>query len=450
MSAQRDQEYFCDGIAEELINGLTNIKDLRVVARTSAFAFRGKDLDVREIGQKLNVDTMLEGSIRKAGTKLRITAQLVNVEDGYHLWSEKFDREMEDIFAVQDEISKAIVDKLKVKLVAQEKVAIKKRHTDDPEAYNLYLKGLYFSYKPSLEALNRALEYFRRAIEMDPGFALAHAGMGNAYCNLGALNLAPPTEVMPKARMAIQRALELDDQLAEAHAQAANMAFYYEWDWAAADQSYQRAIAANPGYAAAHAWYAWNCIGRGRDDEAIREIKLAQNLDPLMPFFYALSVGIHSAVRPPDEAIEEFRKATELDPNIGLAYSHAGVAYFREGSLDEAVKAFEKSKELAVYAGWAESALGIIALARGERQKAEKILEEMLEQKKKANVSATCIAFLYGALGSLDEAFEFLEQACAERDSVLAYVHLYARILSPRIAEDPRFKTLLKKMDLAQ
>jgi TolB-like protein/Tfp pilus assembly protein PilF len=448
MSPQKDQEYFCDGIAEELINGLTHVRDLRVVARTSAFAFKDKDIDVREIGRTLNVDTVLEGSIRKAGTRLRITAQLVKVDDGFHLWSEKFDREMEDIFAIQDEISKAIVDNMKVKLLAREKAAIEKLLTDDPEAYNLYLKGLYFAYKPSAEAFQKALDYFGEAIDKDPDFALAYAGIANVYATLGILNLVSPTDIMPKAKTALRKALELDDRLAEAYLQMANIAFYFEWDWETADQCYKRAIAINPGYAAVHGWYGWNCLGRGRYDEAIREIKLAQKLDPLMPLLYAFSVGIHGASGRVDEAIEDFHKATELDPNIGLAYFHAGVAFFRKGSMGEAIEAFQKSIELAVYAGWAEALLGLSSLKKGKREEAEQILEDMLEQKKKTNVSSTSIALLWGALGNLDKAFEFFDKAYEEHDSLMVYVHIYANFTVPAIPKDPRFKSLLKKMKL--
>jgi TolB-like protein/Tfp pilus assembly protein PilF len=438
MSPQKDQEYFCDGIAEELINALTHIRDLRVVARTSAFAFKGKDLDVRDIGRTLNVETVLEGSIRKAGNKVRITAQLIKVEDGFHLWSETFDREMEDIFSIQDEISHAIVENLKIKLLAREKAAIEKRRPDDPEAYNLYLKGLYFANKPSAEAFNKALGFFGEAIDRDPSFALAYAGTANVYATMGILNLAPPTEMMPKAKTALERALELDDQLAEAHSQTANIAFYYEWDWETADQSYKRAIAINPGYAAAHGWYAWNCLGRRRFDEAIREINLAQNLDPLMPLFYAFSIGIHGATGRLDEAIGKFHKATELDPNIGLVYFHAGIAYFRKEMMAEALAAFQKGKELAVYAGWAEVFLGLISLAKGDRVKTEQILEDMLEQKKKTHISSTSIGYLWGALGNFDKAFEFFDKAHEEHDSLMVFFHIYTDFMVPEIQKDPR------------
>jgi len=446
MSPQKDQEYFCDGIAEELINALTHIRDLRVVARTSAFAFKGKNIDVREIGKTLNVDTVLEGSIRKAGTRLRVTAQLISIEDGYHLWSEKFDREMEDIFAIQDEISTAIVDNLKVKLLADEKSAIKKRHTDNPEAYNLYLKGLYFVNKPSAEALHKALDCFSTAISIDPDFALAYAGTAYAYSSFGVLAFSQPADVYPKAKTALKRALELDDQLAEAHAEAALIAFYYDYDWAAAEDSFRRTFALNPGNALWHAAYAWHCLARGRFDQAAREIKLAQTLDPLLPLLYAFSIGIHDNIGRPDEAIEEFRRAVELDPNMGLAYFHVGIVYSRKKLMDKAILAFQKSMELAAYSGWAECNLGIVYLSAGQREKAEGILEELLQKKNTTYVSSFCIAMLWAALGNFDKAFEYMDKAIEERDSIMPLVHLYADIGDLR--SDPRFGILLKKMNL--
>ena len=450
MSSQKDQEYFCDGIAEELINDLTHIKDLRVVARTSAFAFKGKDADVREIGRKLNVDSVLEGSIRKAGTRLRITAQLIKVEDGFHLWSEKFDRELDDIFAIQDEISKAIVDNLKITLLAREKAAIEKHPTDDPEAYNLYLKGLHFTYQPSTEALNRALDYYRSAIERDPNFALAYAGMASVYANFGILSLASPAEMLPKAKTAFGKALELDSDLAEAHFNTAYINFYYEWDWEIAGRSFERALALNPGNALVHALYAWFCVSGKRFEEAVKEIKLAQNLDPLQPLFHTFCLGIYWSAGKYDEAISEFPKAVELDPNSGLAYFHAGVAFSFRREFSKAISAFQKSKELAVYAGWADGWLGFIHISLGENKEAEQILEDMLEQKKKTHVSSVSIGWLWAALGNLDKAFEYFYKAWEERDTLMPFIHIYTKLFDfgAEILKDPRYTALLKRLKL--
>ena len=306
MSPEKDQEYFAEGIAEELITALAHVQGLRVVARTSAFALKSMNLDIREIGRVLSVKAVLEGSVRKAGNRLRVTAQLINVEDGFHLWSEKYDREMADIFAIQDEISAAIVESLKVTLKVGEKTALKRRSTDDPEAYNLYLKGLYFSARPSPESYRRALDSFQAAIAKDPNFALAYAGMASIFGGLGAMSLAPPAEMWPKAKAAFQKALSLDENLAEAHSIAALLAFYYEWDWEAAGRSFDRVLSLNPGDAMSHGIRGWFCLNQRRFDEAVREIKKALELDPLMPMYYAWSVGLHWSVGKPDEALQEF------------------------------------------------------------------------------------------------------------------------------------------------
>ncbi len=444
MSPQRDQEYFCDGIAEELINALTHVKDLHVVARTSAFSFKEEKLDVRDIGKRLNVKTVLEGSIRKAGNRVRITSQLINVEDGYHLWSEKFDREMEDIFAIQDEISMSIVESLKVKLLKREKAAIEKRHADDPEAYNLYLKGLHFGSKPTPEAFNKALEYHRKAIDKDPNFALPYAAMANIYASFGALSLLPPLEVLPKAKAALKRAMELDDSLSEAQAEAAFSAFWFEWDWKAAETYFRRALSINPGNAFCHAFYAWFNLAMGRPDEAVSEIKKAQELDPLMSAFYAFGTGIHRIIGKLDEAIDQFNKAIELDPNSGLAYFHVGAAYLAKGMMEEAVSHLQKSLNLTPYSGWAESCLVDVYLQQGKGREAERLLEQLLERKKKTFVSSYCIAHIYHSLEDLDKTLEFLEKAYEERDTLMPFINVFLEF--GKVRSEPRFKAILEKM----
>ncbi len=449
MSPQKDQEYFCDGIAEELINALTHIKDLRVVARTLAFAFRGEKIDVREIGKKLNVSTVLEGSIRKAGDRIRVTTQLINVEDGYHLWSEKFDREMEDIFAIQDEISMAIVDHLKVKLIGSEKAAIEKRPTDDPEAYNLYLKGLHFGWQTYKDSFDKSMEYYRKAIDRDPAFALAYVGIGFAYGSLSQLSLRLPASEVPKAKAALQKAQELDDSLAEVHALAASLAYTYDWDWEAAEKSFKITFELNPGYAMGHAQYAWFNLAMKRFDEAVREIKLAQELDPLLPLSYAMSVGLHRAVGKYDEAIRDFHRAIELDPNIGLAYFHLGCVYIDKGMMEEAAFTFKKSIELGTGSGWAEAKLGIIHVLQGEKEKAQKILDELVERKKDTYVESYSIACLCSHLGHTDKAFEYLDIAYEEKDTLMPYLNVLTVFeLSKEVYSDPRYNKLLKKMKL--
>jgi adenylate cyclase len=447
MSPGKDQEYFAEGIAEELLNALAHIHDLRVVARTSAFALKGMNLDIREIGRKLNVKTVLEGSVRKAGNRLRITAQLINVEDGYHLWSERYDRDMADIFAIQDEITAAIVDSLKVTLKVGEKTALRKRSTDDPEAYNLYLKGLYFFARPSPESLERALNCYRAAIDKDPNFAQAYAGMGQVFAGMGVYHFAPPAEMLPKAKAALQKALSLDENLAEAHAAAGMLAHWLEWDWEAAARSYDRALALNPGDAMAHANRGWFMVTMKRPDEAVREIKKAQELDPLMPLYYAWSVSIHNTSGRSDEALQEFTRAMEIDPNNGLAYFHAHISYIAKGLFDEALDALEKSKKFGFF-GWGHNA-AFIYLVKGDHENAERLFEEMIETKKTIEqTSSMLIALLAWSLGKPEMAFDFLDRAYEERDILMTTIHIYVKFWTPSLTADPRFKALLAKMKL--
>jgi len=450
MSPAKDQEYLGDGIAEELINALVRVQDLRVVARTSAFAFKGANVDVREIGQKLNVDTVLEGSVRTFGNRLRITAQLISVADGFHLWSERFDRELADVFAIQDEISLALVAKLKGKLLAGEETVLRRRSTADHEAYNLYLKGLHFVYRPDPESLARALSFFRDAVAKDPDFALAHTGIATAYANLGIMNLAPPAEMLPEARASLQQALELDPDLAEAQLGSATLAFWFEWDWEEADRSLERALALNPGSAMAHGMRAWLRLHQRRFDDAIRDIDEALSLDPLKPVFYAWSVGLRAAAGRLDEALGEFAKAMEIDPRFGLAHFHAGVAYIRKGLLDEATQALERGRELVVFPGWTEGLLGLIQLKRGDRERASRILQEMIEARTTSNVSAAAIAWLAAALGRYDEAFAYLDQAYEDRDTLMIFVHVYIEVFSSQLRSDPRYKAVLRRIRIAE
>jgi eukaryotic-like serine/threonine-protein kinase len=449
MSADPEQDYFAEGIAEELLNALAHIHDLRVVARTSAFALKGMNLDIREIGRKLNVKTVLEGSVRKAGNRLRITAQLISVEDGFHLWSERYDRDMADIFAIQDEITAAIVDSLKVALKLGERVALRKRSTDDPEAYNLYLKGLYFFARPSPESLEKALNCYQTAIRKDPGFAQAYAGMGQIFAFLGIYNFAPPAEMLPKAKAALEKALSLDEGLAEAHAAAGMLAHWLEWDWEAAGRSFDRALALNPGDAMAHANRGWFMVTMKRPDEAVREIKKAQELDPLMPHYYAWSIGIHRDVGRVDEALREFRKALEIDPHHGLAYWHGALAYAVSGLLDEALDTLEESRKLVVLPGWTEGVLAYVYHLKGDHERAERILDGMIEQKKTImQTSSVMIAWVAGHLGKPDLAFEFLDRAYEERDILMASIHINCTWLWHSMTADPRYKALLAKMKL--
>jgi serine/threonine protein kinase/Tfp pilus assembly protein PilF len=447
LSPGKDQEYFCDGLAEELINSLTKISDLRVVARTSAFSFREKDLDVREIGRKLDVETILEGSVRKAGNRVRITAQLINVADGYHAWSEKYDRDMEDIFAIQDEISLAIVDNLKVKILGREKVKLVKRYTDNLEAYKLYLKGRYFWNKRYEIGVKKGLEYFQRAIEKDKNYALAYSGLADCYLILSWYGGIPQEEAYQKAMEAAMKALEIDDMLGEAHTSIACIKLLADWDWTSSDKEFKRAIELNPNYTTAHHWRSFNLFFRARFDEAIEEMKQALELDPFSLIINCDLGWVYYYSRQYDHAIEALQKTLEMDPNYVSAHSFLGRVYLQKAMYKEALAEFKKEKEPSK--GWMQNVETLFAIAylkMGQIKEAKQILDDMIARAKQEYVSPYYIALLSFSLSENDLGFEWLDKAYKERDHWLLY--LKVEPLFDSIRSDPKFTKLLKNIGL--
>lgn len=450
LSADKEQDYFCDGVAEEIINALTQVEGLHVVARTSAFSFRGKDADIREIGRKLNVGTLLEGSVRKAGDRVRITAQLVNVADGYHLWSERYDRDIgalccpEDIFAIQDEISLAIVGKLKVKLLEGEKTRLVKRHTDDLDAYNLYLKGRYFWNRRTEQSLKKSVEYFDQAIEKDPAYALAYAGLADSYVTLQDYTSVSPKVTLPKAKEAAHKALEIDSTLAEAHNSLAQVMFR-EWDWEGAEREHKRAIELNPNYATAHHWYALVLAYAARFDEAIAEMKRARKLDPLSLIINRnLGLVLYFARRY-DKAIEQLQKTLEMDPSFSLGHAGLGQAYLQKSMYQEALRELQRESDIRAGSDTVvETWKGIAYVKAGKKSEARRILEDLLERAKQVYVSPVLFASLYFALGENDLGFKSLDLAYNQRDSRLLELKVLPEFDGVR--SEPRFKALLKKV----
>jgi serine/threonine protein kinase len=447
MSPQKDQEYFCDGMAEEIINALTHIKELRVVARTSAFAFKGKDRDVREIGGILNVDTILEGSLRKAGDRLRITAQLINVADGYHLWSERFDRKLEDVFAIQDEISLAVVDRLKVEILRGEKEKVVKRHTQDPEAHNMYLRGRYFLNKWTQEGVQKGLAYFQEAIKKDPQFTPAYLAAAETYAHMGILSLAAPKQIFPIAKEWLAKAVTVEPGSEEANFVSALIAFWFDWNWGKAEDLFGDSISHNPGNAAAHSWYAWHLAALKRFGEASEEIRQALTLDPMMPFFHASAVGIYGYSGEYERAQAEFEKAIEMDPSNGLAYFHMGGVCRIQKKPEKAIELFKKAIEFSTGLAWAEGSLGGVYGMIGERGKAEQILHRLLAQREHQYVSAICIASLYSHMKDKEKAFEWLEKAFQEQDNLIPLINILR--LFETLEDEPRYQSFLKKLGFA-
>ena len=447
MSADPEQEYFCDGMTEEIINALTHIEDLRVIARTSAFAFKGKNEDIREIGNKLDVKNLLEGSIRKAGNRLRITAQLIKVEDGSHLWSERFDREMEDVFAIQDEISLAIVDALKVKLMRKYRAANKKHHNVNAETHELYLKGRYYWNKRNEEGFKKSLNYYHQAIEKNSNYALAYAGIADSYNLLGHYGLMPPKQTVQKIKEAANKALQIDKTLAEAYTSLAYVKLFSDYDWSAAEKGYKQALEINPGHAQTHYWYAYSLDVLGYYNKALVEIKRAHELDPLSTIIYFFTMDILSRLGRYDEAFEQFNKAIEIDPKFGLLYMSIGSVYWKMGNREKSFAAFEKGMELGGHKATQGNAGYVYAMA-GERDKAKQILNEMLEQKKETYFQTYNIALVYVGLEDTDKAIKWLEKAFEEHDPLLPLIRR-SEEWDP-VRSDPRIKALIKKMGLPE
>jgi serine/threonine-protein kinase len=447
VSQERELDYLCDGIAEEIINALTRVEGLRVVARTSAFSFKGKNQDMRDIGRALSVGVLLEGSVRKAGNKLRITAQLINASDGYHLWSERFDREMEDVFAIQDEITLSIVDKLKITLLGEEKAALVKRYTDDVEAYNLYLKGRFFWNKRTETGYLKGLEYFRQAIDKDPRYAVPYAGIADCYDLLGWYGYLAPQEAFPRARAAAEKALELDGTLAEAHASMGWISVNWDWEWATAEREYKRALELNPSYATAHQWYSEYLTYMGRHDESIAEGKKALELDPLSLIINNDLGQVYYFARRYDEAIVQLRKTVEMDPDFVIAHFFLALAYGQKLMFDEALR---EAREAMNLVGESDTLiltqLGIIHSYSGNEDDARRILGRLIELADEKYVSPFRVALIYMGLGEIDRAFEWLEKAYEERDHWIETLKVNPAL--DTIRADDRYNSLLEKTGL--
>ncbi|MEX1140418.1 MAG: protein kinase [Bacteroidota bacterium] len=446
LSPQKDQEYFCDGMTEQIITSLTNIADLKVIARTSVMRFKKTEKSVIEIAEDLGVATVLEGSIRKSGNRLRITAQLIKADEGSHLWAKDYDRELKDVFAVQDDVAKAITEALKISLTGEQSAVITKRYTENTEAYQLYLKGRHFWNQRTEAGLMRSIEYFQEAIATDPMYALGYAGLADAYNILGNNWLRDPKEVFPKARTAADRALELDENLAEAHAVLGAIKFNYEWDWAGARKALRRSIELNPGYATAHQRYAWLASMLGEHNVAIDEMKLARRLDPLSARISENVGGTLFHAREYDEAILELRKALELYPNDVAAHATLGVVYVQKGMYEEAIRELRESLRSAPDAVIVLGRLGYVYAVSGDRTEAARILSKLQEIWKRARIGSACVAWIYIGLGDIDRAFQWLEKAYQDRDPAMSFMRVHPYFDPLRL--DPRFRDLLLRMNL--
>ncbi|HSB10793.1 MAG TPA: protein kinase [Blastocatellia bacterium] len=445
-SGDPDAEYLSDGITESIINNLSQLPKLRVMASSTVFRYKGKDVRPQRIGQELGVRAALTGRVVQRGDHLIIKTELVDTEDGSHLWGEQYNRELSDIFTIEDEISKEISDKLRLKLSGAQKKQLTKRYTENTAAYQHYLKGRFYWNKRTEEALKKGIEYFQQASEIDPGYALAYAGLADSYNILASYSALAPKDAFTISKAAASRALELDDKLAEAHASMAFVKFGYDWDWAESERGFKQAIKLNPGYAWAHNWYAVMLAALGRFEEAFQEINRAQQLDPLsLPINTNLGWLLYLARRF-DEAVEQYLKTIDLDEGFGLAHRRLAQTYEHMRMKTEAVAEFQKA--LAVSGEDVEllSARGHFFAVVGETDKAREVLDRLDALAACRYVPSYLIARIYRGFGDDDLVFEYLHRACDERYGYLAYLKVDPIFES--IRQDPRFEALVQRVGL--
>ena len=452
LSSDPDNEYFSEGVTEEIINALAQVPGLRVAARSSSFAFKGKSVAIAEIGARLNVATVLEGSVRKVANRVRVTAQLADVTNGYQLWSERYDQELGDIFAIQDAIARTIAHRLELTLAPPGGAVLVRPRTQNVDAYELYLKGRFF-WNQRGAGITKALGCFEQALSIDERFAQAHAGIADALTLLAFYGFRRPNDVMPRAKVAAERALALDDTIAEAHTSMGMIHWLYEWNWAAAERELQRAIALNPRYTVARYWYGAFCASRLRLDEAVAEDERAVALEPLSVFANLQLGMVLLAAGRSASAVDQLRKAIELDPLFALAHWLLGCAHAVERRYGDAIPELEAAVNLthnlpsmvaALAGGYAEA---------GRAKDARRLLGELRQRASKEYVSLGCVAAAWAALRETDEALRLLEQAHEERDVSLPFLRdrvptaaAFGFPLSLR--GDPRYQALLRKVGL--
>jgi serine/threonine protein kinase/DNA-binding SARP family transcriptional activator len=416
LSPQKDQEYFCDGMTDEIIAKLSRFKGWKVIPRTSMMRFKNTDKDIKEIGKELDVATLLEGSIGKESDDIRVNTKLIRIEDSISLWSDTYEKKLESVFAIQSDVAEKIANALQVELSPEEKERLEKKPTENLEAYNLYLRGRYFWNKRTEETMKKSVEYFEEALELDPNYALAYAGLADAYNMLGEYLFLPPLEAFNKAKEAALKSMEIDDTLAEAYVSIGLVKYRFDWDWSGAEKDFKKAIRFNASYATAHHWYGAFLRDMGRFDEALAEYIRALELDPIsLPINTSLGRNFQVA-RQYNQAIEQCKKALEIDSNFPWAHCVLAQAYLQKSMFEEAISEFQKAANLSDWSVEYLSQLAHAYAVSGNRNKALKIIEEL----------------------------NSLEKAHKERNADLVELRVEPRFDSLR--SDPRFKALLKKM----
>ena len=445
LSRDTDQEYFADGMTDALISNLAQISNLRVVSRTSVMQYKNVRRPLADVARALSVDGIIEGAVSwSRDGRVRISVQLLQGAPEQHLWAQSYEGELKDVLRLQDQVAQAIAEAVKVKLTAQEHQRLTSAAPVNPDAYQAYLKGRYFWTQRTEDSVNRAIDYFRQAIEKDPNYAAAYSGLADSFSSLGFsfdIGSLPPNDVHPKARSAALKAVELDDSLAEAHNSLAYTKFNYDWDWPGAEAEFRRSIQLNPGYAHAHHWYAHLLLSQGRTAEALAESNRALDLDELSPIINVHLAWHYYFARQYDKSLEQGQKTLELHPGYGLAYWYRGWDYEEKGMYAEALQEMRKARELLKSNLVVDGDIGHLYAVSGRAREAEQVIANLKVLSRSRYVNPFEIALIYVGLGQNEQAFEWLDRAYQQRSDMLVYLKADPR-LDP-IRSDPRFARLV-------
>ena len=448
LSGDASQDYFADGMTDELITDLGQISSLRVISRTSIMTYKRARKLLPEIARELNVEGVVEGTVLRSGEQVRITAQLVEVPVERHIWAQSFEGDLRDTLALQNRVARAIAEQIGATVKQPEPAALQNPKAVNPEAYEAYLKGRYFWNKRTGDGLKKAIGYFNLAIDKDPNYAEAYTGLANSYALSGdwEYGILSPQDAFPKAKAAATKALALDDHLAEAHTSLAFILDLYEWDWASAEKEYKRAIALYPGYATAHHWFAWHLIVTGRTSEGIAQLRTAESLDPLSLIISADLADALCIAHLYDKSVQQSRRTLEMDPNFAIAHYELGQAYQQKNMHDEAIEEFQRAIQLSGDNEIFKANLAYAYAVSGKREEALKIVKDLEDQQNRNSSADANIALIYVGLGDLDQAMIWLEKAYQARFNP----SILLRPAFDPIRSDARFQDLLRRIGLPQ
>ena len=446
LSCDPEREYFADGLTEALITILAKIGDLRVISRTSAMQYKGVHRPLREIARELDVDTIVEGTVLRVGPRVRITAQLIDAVQESHLWAESYERDLRDVLSLQSEIAQSIAREIRIKLTPQERAQLSEARPVDPDAYEAYLKGRYHWNKRSGDSLSKGADCFREAIERDPNYAAAYAGLADCASSAGWFGFLCPDEAFGKGRLIAQKALEIDRSLGEAHSSLGWALTHYDYDFAAAEREHERAIELSPRYATAHQWFALLLIPLGRFEEAFAELKRAIRLDPLSAVIQISLAWAYLWAQRYEEAIEQAKRTVDLDGNFPPAWYPLGVASMLKGEAESGIAALQKGVDLSAGGSAYVTGLGWGFAKAGRKREAQTILDQLLRERESGKyVMATQIAIIYAELQDKYEALRWLEKGYEERSAWMVYLKTDTRY--DRLRSDPRFCDLMRRMN---